>query len=373
MNTQPPKIPLAVFRKMARSLSADELAKLPPEKLPDRIPVDFLESLDPETSRTIDALILAQQMSVLEKQRSQRQKLGPELASALSLAGRNEDDTPVGQLRRRLARFLNRVQSNVGKSISTTQALDHLQALERHRDLVGRVQDEYQVLTEARKLLREALFKPLDEEPEIRAAEAKLAQQSEVLCQLLGRYFAERCKLCLVIMQGYRKRLQRESDLRLEIGGRLDVLTRGQAVTDEADAGERRQLHNEIRALYRKMRRLGVLIDESDLTYWMDIVVDFGLYRRADTQYGALVDRSAEELGRLMETYFSSAEQLQFSQPGDRYAPVPMNRGEQYEQSSAAFLRSYLDRRQPAIARQGCVSAADRAYAISRIKRVLGV
>ena len=362
MNTDTPRIPLAVFRKMARALSADELSKLPPEKLPDQIPFEFIESLEPESAKAVDELILARQMALMEQQRLRREALGADVAGAISFAQRAEHETAAGELRRKLVRFLNRLQAS-GKRLSLSQALDHLESLEAHRELIGRVQDEYDQLLQARKLLRDTLFRPHDFKSLVEDAEARLARQGQALCDLLGRYHGERCKLCLFIMQSHHKRLHRREDLRREITQRLDWLTTARENGAPApEKQEGRRIHKEVRALFRRMREQDGVIDETDFTYWLDIIVDFSLYRRHDTRYEALVDKSAQVLAELMRHYFVNAGQEAAEASGEQA----------FEQGGSQFLRGYLDRKQPALQRQACVPASDRLYAINRLKRILG-
>ncbi len=352
MNTDTPRIPLAVFRKMARALSPDELAQLPPEKLPDQIPFEFIESLEPETARAVDELILARQMELMEQQRIRREALGSDVAGAISLAQRAEHETAAGELRRKLIRFLNRLQAS-GKRLSLEQALDHLESLEAHRELIGRVADEYEQMLQARKLLRDTLFRPHDFKSLVEDAETRLARQSQTLCELLGRYHGERCKLCLFIMQTHHKQQRRRESFKQEIGLRLDQLTAsGDGAQPPGSKEDGRRIHREVRALFRRMREQDAAIDESDFTYWLDIIVDFSIYRRHDMRFEALVDKSAQVLAALMRRFFASA--------GDG------------KRAGSEFLRQYLDRKRPVLQRQACVPPSDRLYAINRLRRVLG-
>ncbi len=372
MDTHKPKIPLSVFRKMVNALSPAELAKLPPEQLPERIPVDFLETLPVETSLAIDELIMAQQMALLQARKSLAVRYGSEVARAITLSQRSLEGTVAGELRRKLTRLRNRRIASSSK-LNINLAIELLDQLETNRNLTHQLMDDHRGLIKARQKLRGKLFQLPSSHDELQQADDKLATQSKDLCDLAGHYYAERCELCLIVMDGYLRLQNKRSGLKQAISHRVNTLT-GYAHQKEHDFGRQdgQKLHNEVRSLFGKMRDHDFVVDESELTYWLDIVLEFSMFRRKKSRYESLAIKAETTLSAFIKQHFERLKGEHADLRSNRYAPVPVERGDEFEQGSQQFLNSYFGRRQEELSHQTCIPATDRHYALRRAQRILG-
>lgn len=371
MDMDKPKIPLPVFRKMVRAMTPSELAELPPEQLPARIPVAFLESLPEETSAAIDELILAQQIEILHSRKTLTKTYGSEVARAITLSQRSLEGMAVGELRRKLVRVRNRRTAHA-KKLNINLAMELLELLESSHDLVNQLMDDHRRVIEARQNLRAELFRLPSSNDELQYADQELATQSKEMCSLAGHYYAERCDLCLVVMRGYQQLQTRHSGLKQAISHRVKTLTEYPNVTGEdINHQDGRQLHNEVRSLFGKMRDHDFVVDESELTYWLDIVLEFSLFRRKKSRYEVLVSKAETTLSTFVQQYSKRIEESHNEIQANRYAPVPVERGDAFELSGREFLKTYFERRLKELSHQTCIPATDRLYALRRVQRVL--
>lgn len=372
MDTHKPKIPLSVFRKMVNALSAAELTKLPPERLPERIPVEFLETLPADISAAIDELIMAQQMTILHARKSLAATYGSEVAGAITLSQRSLEGTAAGDLRRMLTRLRNRRVSSAAK-LNINLSLEFLEQLEAGRDLTNQLMDDHRGIIEARQKLRAKIFQLPSPNDELQQADAKLATLSKDFCDLAGHYYAERCELCLIVMDGYLRLQTKRSGLEQAISHRVNTLT-GYSGQMEQSFGKQdgKKLHNEVRSLFGKMRDHDFVIDESELTYWLDIVLEFSMFRRKKSRYESLAIKAENTLSAFIKQHFERLKGEHADLRSNRYAPVPVERGDEFEQGSQQFLNSYFERRQGELSHQTCIPATDRLYALRRAQRILG-
>ena len=113
------------------------------------------------------------------------------------------------------------------------------------------------------------------------------------------------------------------------------------------------------------------MIDESELTYWLDIVLEFSLFRRKKSRYEALAAKAETILSEFIRNHFERLKGEHDDLRSDRYAPVPVERGDEFEQGSEAFLSQYFNRRQAELSQQTCIPKADRLYALRRAQRMI--
>lgn len=379
MQTDPPPIPLALFRKMAASLSPEELGRIPPEKLPDAIPLDLLEAIDPDNASKIDELILDRQALILRRRKKLSEVLGTEGAAACHLADRGEDEAPATQLRKVLKR-LQPHRNIISRGGNVTKAIELLGELNDAKSVATRVREDQNRILNYRKILRPRLFQPCSHESIVRAADKKLAEFNETNCKLLGRYYAERSSICLMIMQNYSTMRHRHSRIRGEVEKRLTEMSsklhsaRTQSSMASQSSGNTpyvMQLSEEVKGLFSKMRLHDIALGESDLIQWMDIVMDISLYRRIDPLYESLASRSEEMLADLTQAYFDGQKLDDKEKASDTKESVVDADSREFQRKAELFLQRYLQTKQQDMAAHQCISAADRLYAFKRVERKL--
>jgi hypothetical protein len=174
-------------------------------------------------------------------------------------------------------------------------------------------------------------------------------------------------------MDGYLRLQTRRSGLKQAVSQRVNTLT---GYPDHANQKhrdqDRKKLHNEVRSLFGEMRDHDFVIDESELTYWLDIVLEFSMFRRKKSRYESLAIKAETTLSAFIKQHFERLKGEHADLRSNRYAPVPVERGDEFEQGSQQFLTNYFERRQGELSHQTCIPATDRLYALRRAQRMLG-
>lgn len=381
MYEQSPQIPLSVFRKMVKSLSSEELSRLPAEKLPDHIPLDLIESLPAGKASLLDDLIFQHQSLVVNSRTDLGNFLGARAIKAYDLSMRSTESTPAYELQRSLE-LLRTKNAERTASVALAQIMDQLDVMERLGGNVCDVRDDYLRIVGARKILRVKCSQGLAVTRMIEAADKKLAHQGETNCLLLSRYYAERCGLGVLVMEAYHKSYKHHVTTHRDLSERLVKLRleldSGIAADQIAgvlghESNYVSKLREEIREHSQKLRALEVPLDEIQLTRWLDIVFDFSLYRRSKPQYEQILEMAENNLAELMNSYFKAWERDEVLNDidQDRFNSVAPEKADAYFMKSESFVRGYFHQKQLEMGTHACIPVSDRLYAFRRLERRL--
>ncbi|MCG5514453.1 hypothetical protein [Ectothiorhodospira shaposhnikovii] len=285
--TRQPAIPMEVFRKLVTSLSPEELARLPPEKLPENIPLDLVEEAPLYSRRALESLILAANAHHLERRLDLQARYGDEVMAALDksrLTGNTANVKIFHYKLEDLERLHGRWQADQEPIL-----LDRLgHAIRALNALLLDVRAENSDASMAAQLLRHQSADGEHAET-IRQAIVKLHQHSERIENLLSRYF--RVRLDIVQHEMHDKlqqvsRLDHQAEtLRQQIEHLRTELEQTQTlwrrtVKKNQTNHQAEHLQSRISALVAEQRAREVSISENQLTLWLDALVDAALHPR---------------------------------------------------------------------------------------------
>lgn len=379
MNIDRPQIPLTLFRKLALTLTPEELNKIPADRLPEQIPMDLLNTITKENATKIDELMMRRHQQILLRRRKLTDALGAETAAACYTSERRDNESPAFTLKQML-RSIQPRRTKVSQAKNATTAIELLKEMQDARTLAVSVREDINRLLHYRKILRPKLFHPCEYQQVVRDADARLANFIDQDHDILGRYYADRAMLCLTIMESYSKMRETYSGIREEMEKRIKKLDQRltSARTESSLANQSsvktpyiERLSDEIRVLFSKLRIHDITLHESDLTQWLDAVMDISLYRRVQDVYDNIATRAEDELANLVRVYFIG-EKL-----NEREKLARANQAEissenlSVNQQAALFLQRYLQTKQQEMASHHGISAADRLYAYKRVERRL--
>ncbi|MCG5494274.1 hypothetical protein [Ectothiorhodospira variabilis] len=280
-----PVIPMAVFRKMVAQLPAEELSRLPPEKLPENIPLDLVDEAPYYSRRAVEGLILSANAYHLERRLHIQEQYGPEVMSALDksqVVGNTANVKIFWQKLEDLRRMYEQWRKDPGP-----QNLDRLgNQIRTLNALLLDVRAENADTTRSAQLLREQVCGP-ELEAMFQQAIERLHEHSERIENLLARYFRIRITVAQHEMQVRLKQIntldRQAENLREQIEDLRTQLEDSQTLWRRAvkrlHADQQAEhLQSRIMALAGELRSREVSISETQLTQWLDALVDAALH-----------------------------------------------------------------------------------------------
>jgi hypothetical protein len=307
---------MAVFRKMVATLSPDELARLPPEKLPDNIPADFVDHAPLSSRGAVENLILAANAHHLQQRLAIQDEYGDEVLTALDHARQTGGTANVKVFRQKLAEL--EMAHRESRSQEGPKALALL--ARRVKTLDGLLMD---VRTEAAETAQSAkLLRSQSATDELRATFTRAADglhdHAEHIEHLLARYYLIRIAVIQHEMQATVRRVtlldQEADDLAGQIETQRQALERSQTVWRRAvQRGkanrEADELQQRISELVAEQRAREVTISENDLTLWLDAIVDASLHPFTRQKVAQHISEARMALYTLLTRYCLQQEQ----------------------------------------------------------------
>ncbi|MDX5333321.1 MAG: hypothetical protein LPK58_04655 [Gammaproteobacteria bacterium] len=281
-----PTIPFEVFKKLAYTLPPDEIAKLPPEKLPENIPIDFVEDAPIYSRAALEGLILSANSYHLQQRLAMQEKHGEDVIESLDRAKATKPGANVRVFRNKLKDL--RALLEQYQSSRTQQQLDLLSKNIKHiNGLLMDVRAEVTDILRSMELLDEAMQSAPEDVATFEPAIGRLRNNAEIVERLLAEYYLLRLSILnqemqtknhqVVELEDEARRLQKDIDLLREELERSQTLwkralARGKSNT-EGDA-----LQQRISELVSEQKSKEVAINENDLTLWLDAIVDASLH-----------------------------------------------------------------------------------------------
>jgi len=351
LRRQPP-IPIHIFRKLVQSLSPDELSRLPPEKLPDNIPLDFVEEVPLYSRSAVESLILAANSYHLQQRMAIQEQHGEDVLTALDRAKRTGNKANVKIFRQKLQDLEElHEQWRTGSEDTSLQRLSaNVKTL---NGLLMDVRAEVAETTQAVRLLREQ-EPDLELIPRFDQAIERLHRHAEDIEHLLARYYLIRVGVSHHEMQAKARQIgQLDEDARLlaeQIEELREELERSQALWRRAlvrgkSNTEGDQLQTRISELVAEQRAKEVAISENDLTLWLDAIVDASLHPFTRKKVSRSISEARMSLYTLLNRYCLQQEQSAMQIARNPFLQIDPEDAIRFMLMSEEFILNYFARK----------------------------
>jgi prefoldin subunit 5 len=306
-----PTIPLDVFIKLANTLPPDEIAKLPPEKLPENIPVEIVEDAPIYSRRPLEDLILAANSYHLQRRMDLQARYGDAVVAALDGAKRARGTANVRVFRNRL-KDLEEVFAQYRDS-DERRHIDLLTSNVKHLNgLLMDVRTENAEISADIRILKEQVAELPHEAEDFRTAIEELKSAHEAIEHALAQYFIVRLQIINREMQEKNRRvneldrdvqnLQNEIDVLREDLEQSQTLWKRALQRGKANV-EGEDLQRRISQLVAEQKAAEIPISENDLTLWLDTIVDVSLHPFTREQARRVVAEARVALYNLLNRY----------------------------------------------------------------------
>lgn len=306
------RITQAMFRRMLHKMSPQQLRQLPPESLPDDIPLDLIDEAPPELREILEDLSFSLSSRQLSDREDDRQRYGEEVAAAIEYAARHRPQSAAQAFDQAVAelagQWRQQRESDADAADAFARRLERLGSVRELQDEAGR-------LGRALASIDEALAQNGEDQ---RALEARRQLQGdfERIEKSLSAYHTLSIDLVRREMHRKREEIERHAFEDEQLRKRLDVLherlERSQSLLKRSlrpgvARRERDRLQQRIADLLKEREDREWVIDENDMTRWFDAVVDANLFLDSKRHAQALRD-ARMQLFKLLNLFCQQQE-----------------------------------------------------------------
>ncbi len=356
MGSRTRQIPLAEFRRLITTIPSRELARVPPESLPDHIPLDLIENAPPDVAATIETLIFQRQSSVMHDLNTLRDRLGEEAVGAYDMAALPRTTASIRALLEKLRDIQQRLRHDSDSKTTTLSPQEALDELEALASLANDVSDYYRKLLAARKALRKSVRQhDADLLSFLKKIDRKLRRRCALHRNVLDQYHSQKLAVTVQVMRDFRERilihdkaLKEQAARRQLLEQRLQDVQR-KARQFPANTGFRHlleRLRDELDALQRQQRVLPIPLGEEDLELWLDVIVDHRLLRSERDTMERLQQRAESLYLFLLRHYYKLQTKQQPAQRQHQGRQADKDADSNYSSHARHFLTHYFRSRE---------------------------
>jgi len=371
----PVRLTLDQFIDQVNTLSADALAKLPVETLPELIPHELIRRAPPGKRAVLDQLAFSLSHFEIKEQQALEEALGTPVAQAMDMARGQDAEITIKQLRDRVEEVGPKLANWREGKVSTYSAMQALQAV---RDLMGDIHAERARLARAEMVLARVLRAGAGRFAErVEAAQDRLRDVSERLDEALGDYHALQLEVVAVDVADKRRQIE-QGDARkkvlLDELVELDAQLKRKAATTKwtrlipwGSRSREEHLQTRIGELHQELLTEEWVLGESQLTRWLDVVVDVTLYVSAATQQQKLRQTRVSLfvlLGAFCEQQEAAAKQV----ARNPFVQIDPQKAIEFMLMSERFILNYFAKKRAEIAQWMGGAAEDRLRSLDQLE-----
>ncbi len=345
-----PPIPLPALRQLVRSLPPAKLEQIPPETLPENIPVDLIEEVPLQSRRVVEDLLLAANTYHMRKRNAMQSDLGEAGMHALDLA-RSATHTAT------LRVFTQKLQDLRERKMRWDQSKSaaHLEALSKGvrsmNNMLLDVRAEDSEITQAIGLLTEKYDDTKAYADDVARALDALKNASSEIEQLLAEFYLIRLSGLAQEMRAKEKAIKQmeeaASEKRDQIEELRNDLERTRSVWRKTFARhkvnhEAETIQDTISQLAMELKTMEVAISETDLTDWLDTVIDASLHPFIREQAAATCNAARQSLYLLLHKYCAMQESSALQVARNPFLQVDPEQVIRYTLLSEQFILDYF-------------------------------
>ncbi|MGD8497685.1 MAG: hypothetical protein PVG82_02180 [Chromatiales bacterium] len=351
--TDKPEIPLDVFIKLAYTLPPDEIAKLPPEKLPENIPVELVEDAPMYSRRALEELILAVNAYHLQRRLDLQARYGEDVLAALDRAKTSNTSATVRVFKNKLTDLVA-----VSEQFITSSEPEHLELLANNvkhiNGLLMDVRTENTNIARSLHLLNDQGQVHHEDRKQFDFAGERLRNSHEDVERLLAEYFLLRLMIINREMQEKNRqanRLEEEAEhIQHDIDMLREELERSQTLWKRAvQRGkanrEAEDIQRRIGQLVAEQKAREIAINENDLTLWLDTIVDVSLHPFTRQQSRRVVAEARVALYNLLNKYCMNQEGSAMQIARNPFLQVDAKQAIRFMLMSEQFILDYFSKK----------------------------
>ncbi len=345
-------ISLDLLGKMMRSLSAEQLAKLPVEKLPEQVPELVFTIGTPEKNAVLEDLLMRRDGERIARQVDDVEKYGKPLAEAFRFA----ETLTAPPVVREFVKQVEALSALLGESRTEADRERVARRGEVVLELLPKVAASPYL--KAERLLVELAADTTDRavRQRVRRALQRFTRTLAPAQRAMATFNGQRIALANQEMAALRKRLKRAATKQSRLLAELDdahaTLNSQRSLWRRAlgryySSEDYARTQEQIKELLAAKQLGEVLIDDQDLVRWLDAIVDAtldGQTRRSEPVQG--VHASRVLLLSLLEAYCRQQEESALQVARNPFTQVNPKQAMRFMLASEQFILDYFARKQ---------------------------
>jgi hypothetical protein len=284
-HSKSPHLSVDMFLKLIRTLPPAKISEIPVDKLPANIPPNIGEKAPLASRGAVENLLLAASSFHLSRHLKDQDTYGEKVVDALDRAHLTGDVASIRVFKNKVLNLVNMLQKHQRGKTKVEIAL-LAKNIAHINDLLIDVRSEQAAIGKIIEMLENTT--PANDEDTQRFAEAKeqLGSQVHKIDQLLGEYYILRVKIMAHSIWEKRRQVEFQENEIASLQKEIDTL-RQQLEASQSVWRRTLQRHKtkeeyitlqaRITGLVQEINTKEIVIVESDLTSWLDAIVDVSL------------------------------------------------------------------------------------------------
>ncbi|MBA3581830.1 MAG: hypothetical protein H0W44_05175 [Gammaproteobacteria bacterium] len=370
------------FCQLANTLDADDLAAIPIDALPELMPENILDLIPSHNRSVVENILFEINARELDQRVEMTVLFNEEVVEALMASKTHGGHMPAYKnFKQRVAELIvlyNRWEK--GRDAQVRQFL--LPKIREVDDLVKEFRRESKHVLHGKLILEDWLERAEQYRPQFEHAIERLAAQWNELEGSLARYFYLRLAIVGTEMEAIEKRIVETKQLTEQVQAKIDSVHRDLNALTAATGGKAQllsqaaqikveQFRKQISSLLEDKRAAEVLISETDLTNWLDVVVDASISPTSFKYVSKYMDQVRTSLFGLLSHYCLLQESSALQIARNPFSQIDPQSTIRFMIKSEQFILDYFAKKKSQLMGWLGQAAADKIQGLDGIEKEL--
>ncbi len=366
------------FKKAITKMDPEDIARIKPEMIPENIPASFINNLPAQHRKKVEELVFSRNIHMLQVRQKIKTELGKETISALDTARRLSVNGSIKQLKNRLIGLKDIKQKKLNKLSNILIAKKQLEFAMINEGLVTEVRQEYAEASVALHTLKGKLQGNNSFTQSVFPAIEKLRKHGKIAYQLIGLFFLERLQASHYIMAKKVATFE-EQDINLsKASERIDDLNKSlrnsqsrmkRAFRKNQATIEREAIQKQISHLSAQIKAYEVPLSDTDLTLWLDAIVDYSLYKNTQLRGHMILNKAKNNLLQLLLRYCHIQENTAKHVANNPFLRISPEKVIHFTLKSEQFVLDYFKAKRIEVTTMLSLTANEKADELEKLEK----
>lgn len=334
--------------------SPEQVSRLAPETLPDNIPQELIDEAPEELRRHLEELVMELGAFQLRQRHEIEERFGPEVGPALDQASRKSDSPQFLAFKGQLKRLVEIYKFNRNRPVAEQEDA-YRSTMEALNALEDAVKEEMGIMARGAAVLKVFLPKADQHSARFKRDIDRLEQQFERYQHAINVYDHIRMSLVAQQMQvvkagmnsldGKARIVQVQINAAREELKHLQSKFRLSAQEKERERG----LKLRVGALMEELKSHEVVISETDLVRWLDVIVEASISDYVRKKAGQTIHSTRLLLFTLLQKYCALQEMAAREVARNPFSQADPKQTIQFMLKSEQFILDYFSRKKSAM------------------------
>jgi len=346
------KEPMTVgtFLRLVQTLPPERISSIPVESLPDNIPSNIAHQLPSATRQAVDSLLLSANSYHLARRLQEEDAYGKPVVEALDRARSSGETANIRIFKDKILSMVSMLQDYQRNKKTYPIAL-FSKNIVNVNDLLIDVRSQLASVYRTIELLQSIEAKNEADARRFELAKQQLEKQRETIERLLSEYYIFRIKIMARAINEKRKAVEEEEtrnahipELLAELRGKLEELRTfwKRTLNPNKTASQALEIQQQISDLMNEMKQNEVVISETDLTLWLDAIVDASINAQSVQRSSRAVRDARISLYFLLTMYCRKQEESALQIAQNPFMHVEPEKAIRYVLLSEQFILDYF-------------------------------